>query len=82
MGLIQMMPQGHRGNIPQGKHLGEIGTEIGNNEGVFQGSPISAILYITFADGITGEYKNELHPHNAQKIKMVTHDLQVDFDRG
>ena len=30
--------------------------KIGNNQGVFQGSPISALLYITFADGIMDEY--------------------------
>ena len=40
-----------------GKLNGELGQELSNNKGVFQGSPIRALLYINFVDGITDEYK-------------------------
>ena len=77
---IYMILRGRQGNIPQGKHAGAIGVEIENNKGVFQGSPIIALLYITFADGIMDEYKTATQLHNAQKIKMITRNLQVAFN--
>ena len=61
---IRNIIQGHHGNILQGKHDGQLGREIHNNKGVFQGIPISALLYIIFADGAMGEYKKEIIPKN------------------
>ena len=50
--LIQNIIRGHTGNILQGKHDGELGRKILNNKGVFQGSPINALLYINYADAV------------------------------
>ena len=61
-----MIIKGHGGNILHGKHEGILGKEIENNKGVFRGSPISALLYIIFADGIMDEYKNEINTQNPQ----------------
>ena len=46
-----------------------MGAKIHNNKGVSHGSPVSAGLYITFDDGIRGEYKNELSMTNAENAK-------------
>ena len=62
-----MIIKGREGNILHGKHAGVLGEEIKNNKGVFQGSPISALLYIIFADGIMDEYKKKLVLRTNQK---------------
>ena len=74
-----MIIKGHEGNIIRGKHAGILGKEIENNKGVFHGSPIVALLYIIFADGIMGEYKNNINTQSPQKIKMITRNLNTDF---
>ena len=62
MTLIRNISQGRNGNIPHGKHEGQLGAHIHNNKVVFQGIPICALLYITFADGITSDYNQNIAP--------------------
>ena len=46
--------KGNGGNILQRKHYGKLGDNPRNRKGASQGSPIIALLYITFADGAVG----------------------------
>ena len=55
------------GNITKAKHDGDLGREVINSNGVSQGSPISALLYITSADGIIIGYKNGIIPKNRKR---------------
>ena len=55
--ILRKIIQGRTGNIPHGENDGELGAEIINNKGAFQGSPISALLYITYADAVMAEYE-------------------------
>ena len=71
--FIHNIIQGHDNNTLHGKHDGILGWEIHNNKGVFRGIPVSALLYIIFADGIMKEYKQELI---AQKPEKIQHEHQ------
>ena len=55
--FIDLLIKGHSGNTLVGKINGVHSREINNDKGVFQGSPLSALLYIIYGDGIMGEYK-------------------------
>ena len=60
MKLIQYICKGHGNNILRGEHDGILGEKINNNnnnKGVFQGSPLSALLYIILDDKVKDEYK-------------------------
>ena len=58
--IINGIIKGHGNNLLQGNHNGTRGRKVNNNKGVFQGSPISALLYIIFAGGIMDGYEKEL----------------------
>ena len=60
--LTHNITQRHRVNILHGKHDGQLGRKINNNKGVFQGSPISSLLYIIFVDGVMNDYKKKSSP--------------------
>ena len=64
--LIDIIIKGHTDNTLVGKLNGLFSNEINNDKGVFQGSPISALLYIILADGIMDEYKTELNKINTK----------------
>ena len=68
--LIDIAIKGSTSNAFLGKLDGVSGEGIGGNKGVFEGSPISALLNIVFADGIMGEYKNGLEK-STPKIKTM-----------
>ena len=82
MKLIDIIIKGHTDNILTGKLNGEFGDEVLNNQGVFQGSPISALLYIIFADGIMGEYKDLLNNIEHGKINLNVKNLDTEFSRS
>ena len=77
--LIEIIIKGHTDNTLAGKLNGELSNEIENDKGVFQGSPISALLYIIFADGIMDEYKNELKQLKIPKIKILLKNLDIEY---
>ena len=81
MPIIHNIIKGHHDNILRGKHNGAMGNKIPYNKGAPQGIPISALLYITFADGITHEYKQELRKHPIKKITMIVKNLPIEFRR-
>ena len=54
-----------------------MGLEFENTNGVSRGIPISALLYITSAGGIMGEYKKAIRPKTL-KIDMVK-NLETEF---
>ena len=66
-------------NLLQGKHNGIMGSKIRSNKGVFQGSPICALLYITFADGILREYKQNIIPIKTTKTNMIVKKLTGEY---
>ena len=77
--LINFIINGHSDNTLSGRHNGNIGKAVNNDKGVFQGSPISALLYIIFADGIMEEYKEELKNSNTDKIKIISKNLHAEY---
>ena len=66
MKFIDIIIKGHTENTLVGKIDGKFGKEVVNNKGVSLGSPISALLYIIFADIIMGSYKEELNKPNTK----------------
>ena len=72
--LLQRIIICHSGNILFGKHNGISGERVGNNKGVLHGSPISALLYIIYADNLMGEYKEEIkNKFNSKYIYKIRH---------
>ena len=82
--LIQSIKKGHENNWLQGKRNGVRGSKINNNnnnnKGVFQGSPISALLYIILADSIMVEYKQELIQKRTEKTKINMRNLDTEIN--
>ena len=75
--LIHRVFKGHDANLLQGKRNAAMGVAIRNNKGVFQGVPISAVLYITIADGVMGEYENELLQVETENIYICVKTLKL-----
>ena len=57
--LIDVIIKRHTDNTLDGEINGTLSNEIGNGEGVFQGIPVSSLLYIIFDDGIMGDIKKK-----------------------
>ena len=55
-----------------------MGSKIRNNKGVFQGIPVSALLYTAFADSIMGGYKTELPNTKRGEFKANTEGLATE----
>ena len=49
---------GHSDNKLWAKYNNKLSKLVHNNTGVFQGSPLSAQLFIIYADYVMNEYKN------------------------
>ena len=58
--FINDIRNGHQGNTLRPKVKGELGKKVGNNIGVFQGSPLSALLFIIYAERIMTDYNESL----------------------
>ena len=56
-------------NSLYGKHEGVLPGVIGSNIGVPQGIPISALLYIIYADNITKGSKTEMSKNEIETIR-------------
>ena len=61
--LIRNIIEGRQKTYYMGQHNGATWRKILNNKGAFRGGPVSALLYITFDDGITNGYNEELKNH-------------------
>ena len=58
--FIKNIIKGHTENKLCSKHKNKTSKYINNNVGVFQGSPISAQLFVIYADKVIQDYKEEL----------------------
>ena len=56
--LIKQIRSGHLGNKLYPKYKGTVGAQVYNDKWVFQGSPISAILFIIYFDRLLGNIKS------------------------
>ena len=57
---IRLIRMGHTNNQLCPKYKGAIGASTHNNRGVFQGSPPSAMLFITYFDSMMSDYTQNL----------------------
>ena len=57
---IRLIRMGHTDSQLRPKYKGAIGTSTHNNRGVFQGSPISAMLFIIYFDSMMKDYAQNL----------------------
>ena len=55
--LIKIIRMGHIGTCLRAKNVGRIGRKTENNKGAFQGSPLSAFLFIIYAENMMGYYE-------------------------
>ena len=68
--LIRKLIDAHANATLRCRNDGILGPGINNNNdvGVFQGSPLSAQLFIIFADKVMGNYTTETNKQNLRKI--------------
>ena len=57
IGLIKTLRIGHENTTLRVKINGDLGRNIENNTGVFQGSPLSALLFIIYLDDMMEDYE-------------------------
>jgi len=57
IGLIKTIKQGHENTKLKVKINGNLGGYVENNIGVFQGSPLSALLFIIYLDDMMDDYE-------------------------
>ena len=64
---------GHLGTNLKPKSNGQLGNSVknNNNKGVFQGSPLSAFLFIIYAESTMGEYGNNLKNETIQNMPTI-----------
>ena len=74
---IQQIIIGRSGNSLFGKHNGVLGAKV-DNKGVFQGSPISALLYIIYAGNLMMEYKNEINNNFNKDNKQTVRNTDIE----
>ena len=70
--FINMIKIGHNNNQLCSKINGEYSNLINNNVGVFQGSPLSAYLFIIYADYIMKQYNNSIKKPSTNITKSNT----------
>ena len=58
--LIKQLRSGHSGNYLVPKYKGRMGDKINNNKGVFQGSPLSPLLFIIYFARLLEIYEERL----------------------
>ena len=78
--LIDLIKKGHTGNYLCSKINNQYTKLIKNNIGVFQGSPLSACLFIIYADYVMNEYKNEIKQTNTQKSTNVIKNIEAELN--
>merc|ERR1712112_154893 len=72
LSFINMIKIGHENNQLCSKVKGEYSKLINNNIGVFQGSPLSPILFIIYADYIMSKYNKSIKRCNNNITKSKT----------
>ena len=70
--LIKIIRMGHQGTKLRPKNNGIIGEKVINNKGVFQGSPLSAYLFIIYIESMMEDYNNSLKPETIQNMPNLT----------
>ena len=49
---------------------------MGNNKGVFRGNPLSAYLFIIYAESMMGEYENNLKHETIQNMQTIKLEMK------
>ena len=70
--LIKQIRSGHCGNYLAPKYKGKIGGKINNNKGVFQGSPISPLLFIIYFAHVLENYEEKLVKNYKIERPLIT----------
>ena len=61
----------HKNTTLAPKHRNKIGKTCVNNNGCFQGSPLSALIFIIYADEMMREYEEEMRKKTRKREKKV-----------
>jgi len=72
---IRLIRMGHTNNQLRPNYKGALGNSTHNNRGVFQGSPLRAMLFITYFDSMMRGYTQNLHgkiKHRKQTLLQRT----------
>ena len=78
--LIKQIRSGHKGNKLCPKYKGVLGPQMYNNKGVFQGSPISAMLFIIYFDHLIGQYEKQLsQQYKIQRPPLTIRNEQAEY---
>ena len=62
---------GHLGTNRKPKSNGRLGSKVGSNKGVFQGSPLSAYLFIIYDESTMGGYGDNLKQETIQSMQTI-----------
>ena len=71
---------GHNNNKLCVKHKTKLSKLIHNNVGVFQGSPISAQLFIIYADSVMNDYKKEINNKHNTENSINIRNIDVEYN--
>ena len=69
--LIKIIQIGHNGIKLCAKNNGKIGSKVNNNKGVFQGSPLSAFLFIIYIESMMEKYESKLCPNTKNNMNTI-----------
>ena len=58
--MLKMIYIAHKKTTLAPKHRNQLGKTCDNNNGCFQGSPLSALIFIIYADEMMNDYEEEM----------------------
>ena len=70
--LIRIIKLGNKGTCLRAKNNGKVGNKTENNKGVFQGSPLSAFLFIIYDERMMQDYVNNLNNDTRANMNETT----------
>ena len=71
--MIKQIKMGHTGTKLRPNYKGNVGTYIYNNEGIAQGIPTNAMLFVIYFDALIATYGRKLTPQlqNTRRTRIV-----------
>ena len=88
--MLKMIYIAHKKTTLAPKHRNQLGKTCDNNNGCFQGSPLSALIFIIYADEMMNDYEEEMkktrknrknNNKNDEKIKIRTRDDEYEWTK-
>ena len=76
--LLKIIILGHTDTKLCARHNGKLGTPVNNNTGIFQGSPLSALLFIIYADYAMNIYTSDIINAGVSKTQNIIRDDKTE----